>query len=232
LPDQVKQERAGTMILYQSPLSTYSLKVRLALALKGVTVALREPPCGTYRSAAYRELVPPATVPALVDDGLVLTESDAIIEYVEDSVPAGPALLPPDAKGRARARMLSRLVDFRVEAAVRRLFPAVKEGRSIVVQDLAPVDEALALVCAMADRAGPWGCGPDPGLADVGLVATSVWIDLFRSLDPRAAAAAGEPQRLAAWRAAWSAEVRFEPLLAPYRALARSWVAGRGAMPG
>jgi maleylpyruvate isomerase len=95
------------MILYQTALSSYSLKVRLALALKGCSVELREPPEGSYRSAAYRALVPAATVPALVDGRVVLTESDAIIEYVEETK-KGALLLPPDPAGRARARMMSR----------------------------------------------------------------------------------------------------------------------------
>lgn len=72
------------MILYQTDLSIYSTKVRLALALKGVQVEMRDPPDG-YRSAAYRALVPPATIPALVDGAMVLSESDAIIEYFDET---------------------------------------------------------------------------------------------------------------------------------------------------
>src|SRR4051794_21125884 len=115
------------MILYQSALSTYSLKVRLALAVKGASVELREPPGGSYRSDLYRAIVPPATVPALVDGAFILTESDAIIEYFDEQFD-GPHLLPAAAQARARTRMLSRIADMRLEASIRSLFPRVKAG--------------------------------------------------------------------------------------------------------
>jgi glutathione S-transferase len=207
--------------LYQSPLSTYSLKVRLALAVKGVAPALREPPGGSYRSEAYRALVPPATVPALVEGDLVLTESDAIIEYVDERFP-GPGLLPPGAEGRARARMLSRIVDMRLEASLRGLFPQVKDGRPMTAADLAVAERAAALACTVADPVGPWGCGAEPTLPDFGLVAAMVWLDLFRA---RGEGGEDAP-RLAAWRAAWEGDRRFAPLLSDYRAVAAGWVSG------
>lgn len=221
----MEQEPRDPVILYQSALSTYSLKVRLALAVKGARLELREPPGGSYRSDAYRAMVRPATVPALVDGDFVLTESDAIIEYVDERFP-GPRLLPAEAKERARARMLSRLVDFRLEAGIRKLFPAVKEGRRIGPPELEAAEQALSLVCDMAQPAGPWGCGQDPSLADFGLVSAMVWMDLLRAADPARAAKKAEPARLVAWRSAWNAEDRFQPLLSAYRDLARSWLSG------
>ncbi len=62
------------MKIYQLPVSLYSFKVKLALALKGMQLPMVLPHEGSYRSPAYRELVPPGTVPALVGAGLVLTE--------------------------------------------------------------------------------------------------------------------------------------------------------------
>ena len=231
------------MILYQSPLSTYSLKVRLALAVKGVAPELREPPGGSYRSAAYHALVPPGTVPALVDGDFVLSESDAIIEYLDERCD-GPCLLPADMQGRARARMLSRLVDLRLEAGLRALFPQVKERRPIGPADLEPAERALELVLGMADPGGPWLCGAEPSLPDFGLAAAMVWLEAFRVAGH--AAGGGErvppepsrppvppgPHRLAVWKAARDAESRFPPLLADYRRVARAWLEGLGFAAG
>lgn len=211
------------MILYQSPLSTYSLKVRLALAVKGASLDLREPPGGTYRSDEYRALVPPATVPALVDGDFVLTESDAIIEYIDERF-AGPVLLPADPQDRARARMVSRLVDLRLEASLRALFPRIKDGHSPSAADLEPAEQALVLVCKMMHAAGPWCCGAAPTLPDFGLAAASVWLDLFR---PAGSGPVDSP-RFTAWRRACADDRRFEPLLAPYRDTASGWLAGLG----
>lgn len=210
------------MILYHLPLSTYSLKARLALALKGVTLDLREPPGGSYRSDAYRELVPPATIPALVDGDFVLTESDAIIEYL-DEMHDGPPLLPQDARGRAHARMVSRLADLRLEASLRALFPAIKAGRRLTALNLEPAERAWSLLCDMADKAAPWACGERPSLADCSVIAAMQWFDLMRG-----DGAAPEPPRAQVWRAAWDSDDRLRPLLSAYRTLAQGWLTAAG----
>lgn len=209
------------MILYQTGLSTYSLKVRLALALKGAAVELREPPDGTYRSPAYRALVPAATVPALVDGDLVLSESDAIVEYL-DEVVAGPHLLPQDTRARARARMMSRLIDLRLEASLRRLFPALKEGRALTDADRAPVVEALALLSGLADADGPFAVGAAPTLPDCGMAASLAWVDALMPPGSREP----EPARLGSWRSAIRAEPLWTDMLSAYGGLATAWVRG------
>jgi glutathione S-transferase len=69
------------------------------------TLALHE---GVQRSAAYVQTSYTARVPALVDGDFSLSESSAIIEYLEDRWPAPghAALLPQDAQQRARARQI------------------------------------------------------------------------------------------------------------------------------
>jgi len=92
-------------------LATY--RVRVALALKGI--ALDEPEIsvdilqGRQFDDAYRRLNPQSVVPALVvDDGPPLFQSMAILEYLEETHPS-PALLPSDARGRARVRGLCQI---------------------------------------------------------------------------------------------------------------------------
>lgn len=69
------------------------------------TLALHE---GAQRSAAYVQASFTARVPALVDGDFSLSESSAIIEYLEDKWPAPghAALLPHDLQQRARARQI------------------------------------------------------------------------------------------------------------------------------
>ena len=86
--------------------SAASWRVRIALGLKGVAVRpvfhhLRR---GEQRDAAYLALNPQGLVPALeLDDGTVLTQSLAIIEWLDDAYPE-PKLLPADPVRRARVR--------------------------------------------------------------------------------------------------------------------------------
>lgn len=212
------------MILYATPLSSFSLKVRIALACKGIAVELRAPPDG-YRSAAYRALVPQATVPALVDGDLVLSESDAIIEYLDECQLASP-LLPGDARMRAQARMLSRLHDFRVEPQIRALFrevaPTTRDVAAIG-QRLAAYAEALALIGEVA-RPGPFLCGPALTLADCGFPATFI---LARRLGLAFGRVPAEPE----WFSAWDAALRLRPplqaLLQDYEAAIAGWIENR-----
>jgi maleylacetoacetate isomerase len=87
-------------------------RVRIALNLKGLAYenAFVHLAKGEQRKPAYSAVNPQSLVPALVlDDGHVLTQSLSIIEYLDETRPQ-PPLLPKDALGRARVRMLSLIV--------------------------------------------------------------------------------------------------------------------------
>ncbi len=91
--------------------SSASFRVRIALALKGlsydyVPVHLGK---GEHKLPAYAALSADALVPLLEIDGVKLSQSMAIIEYLDDKYPE-PALLPKDALGRARVRALSQSI--------------------------------------------------------------------------------------------------------------------------
>jgi maleylacetoacetate isomerase/maleylpyruvate isomerase len=97
------------MKLYTYFRSTAAYRVRIALNLKGLPY--EAVPVHLLRSEendpAYRALSPLGTVPALLtDEGDALTQSLAIIEYLEETHPQ-PPLLPADALGRARLRALA-----------------------------------------------------------------------------------------------------------------------------
>ena len=100
-----------TIRLYGFWRSLASYRVRVALALKDVKVEevsinLLQ---GKQYAAEYLALNPQGAVPALViDDGPPLVQSMAILEYLDEAYPK-PALLPADARGRARVRGLAQI---------------------------------------------------------------------------------------------------------------------------
>jgi len=100
------------MKLYSYFRSSASYRVRLALNLKGlayeiVPVHLVK---GEHHDEAYRKMNAQARVPSLLlDDGTVLTQSPAIIDYLEETHPA-PPLLPADPVARAKIRAVASLI--------------------------------------------------------------------------------------------------------------------------
>jgi maleylpyruvate isomerase len=100
------------MILYNHALSSASYRVRIALALKGlqVTSRLLDLRAGEQRLERYLEINAQGFVPALaLDNGAVLTQSVAIIEYLDEMHP-DPPLLPQDALARARVRAMTQAI--------------------------------------------------------------------------------------------------------------------------
>ncbi|MFL6965112.1 MULTISPECIES: maleylacetoacetate isomerase [Pseudomonas] len=103
------------MELYTYYRSTSSYRVRIALALKGLDyqalpVNLIAPPGGEHRQPAYLAINPQGRVPALrTDEGALLVQSPAIIEYLEERYPQVP-LLSNDLATRAHERGVAALI--------------------------------------------------------------------------------------------------------------------------
>lgn len=101
------------MKLYTFFRSSASYRVRIALNLKGlkyeqVAIHLRRGG-GEQLMPAYKALNPQALVPTLEDNGRILTQSLAIIEYLEETH-ANPSLLPKDPADKALVRSMALVV--------------------------------------------------------------------------------------------------------------------------
>lgn len=88
--------------------SSASYRVRIGLNLKGLQYDYRPVNLlkGEQRGEDYRKLNPQGLVPALVDGDQVLTQSLAILEWLDETHPE-PALLPVDSGERAHIRALA-----------------------------------------------------------------------------------------------------------------------------
>ena len=100
------------MKLYNYFRSSASYRVRIALNLKGlqydyVPIHIAR---GDHKKEGYAALAADQLVPMLELDGQRLSQSMAIIEYLDDKYPATPPMLPADAVGRAQVRALAQSI--------------------------------------------------------------------------------------------------------------------------
>ena len=144
------------MILYAVRLSPFAARVRLALRLKGLAYDMLPPPGGSTRSPEYLAINPIGKLPVLVtDEGLVIPESETIIDYLDERYPA-PPLLPDGAAERARIRNVIRTFELYATPAMSRLFkqmdPATRD-ETAVAAELARWRDGLALTNQFVDDA-------------------------------------------------------------------------------
>jgi maleylpyruvate isomerase len=100
------------MILYGYGLSSASYRVRIAMALKNLQYSsiIKNLRAGEHRLSEFLQINVQGFVPALkLDEGVVLTQSVAIIEYLDELYP-DPPLLPAQPLERARVRALTQAI--------------------------------------------------------------------------------------------------------------------------
>lgn len=107
-------------------ISNYHNKVLIALHEKGIAF---EEDCNVRPSQdpAYLALSPMGKVPYLEVDGTRLSESEVILEYLEDAYPQKP-LLPKEPLARAKVRELVTVIELHLELVARRLYPGAFFG--------------------------------------------------------------------------------------------------------
>ena len=168
------------MKLYNFFRSGTSHRLRIALNLKGLTyeylpVDLRSE---QHVGAEYKALNPQGLVPTLLVDGHVMTQSPAIIEWLEERYP-DPALLPSDPIARARVRALAAIVgcdihpvnNRRILESLRHDFKADETAiNRWCATWIAQGFDAIEALLAADPQRGEFCFGDAPTLADVYLV--------------------------------------------------------------
>ncbi len=162
--------------------SSTSTRVRIALELKQLTydyVPYALLP-NAHKSDTYLALNPQGLVPALeLDNATVLTQSMAIIEYLDETYP-NPPLLPNDALGRARVRSLAQIIgcdihpinNLQVLRYIEDEFSVGQEGKKAWFTHWAKSGfKALEARLSSEPDTGLFCHGESPGLADICLYA-------------------------------------------------------------
>ena len=178
------------MILHEYWRSGTSYRTRIALALKGLAyrTVSHDLRTGAQRAAAFVALNPQGLVPALETDandgGHVLTQSPAILEWLEERYPE-PPLLPTGTGDRAIVRAMAATVacdihplnNMRVLKAIRELGADGEAEKSWTARWIG--DGFAALEIAIARHGGGFAFGDRPTLADCHLVPQAYSADRF-----------------------------------------------------
>ncbi|MBC9247479.1 maleylacetoacetate isomerase [Paracoccus sp. 11-3] len=169
--------------------SSSSYRCRIAFNLKGirpefVPINLRR---NEHRDAAFLAKNPQGLLPALEVDGAVLTQSLAIIEWLDETQP-GLRLLPEDATKRAQVRAFAQIIACEIHPLQNlRVLNFVKENYD---QDRNGADDwarhwiaegltACEAIAARHVRNGTFTFGDQPGLADICLIPQMFSADRF-----------------------------------------------------
>ena len=139
--------------LHYHPLSTYSRRVRIALAEKDIRAELVEVDMAqrAHRSPEYLALNPYGRVPTLEEDGFILYESTAILEYLEATHPS-PPLVPADPRGRALVAMHVKLCDIQLARQTgiiifpKRFLPRERWDERAMAQAKQEIERHLAII--------------------------------------------------------------------------------------
>ena len=141
------------MKLYYHPLSTYSRRGRIQLIEKRLPceLVLVDMAQRKHRDPAYLALNPYGRVPTLEEDGFVLYESTAILNYLEAAHPARP-LVPADARRRAQVDMHMKLCDLQMSRQTgaiifpKRFLPKERWNAAAMAEAKGEIEKHLAIL--------------------------------------------------------------------------------------
>jgi glutathione S-transferase len=162
--------------LYAIPVSLYCAKLRILLRHKQLDWE-EILPQGGYGSAEYKKVVASGNLPAIIDDGMMIADSEAIAEYLNEKYPH-PPMLPEQLKLRAMARERSRFHDTRLEPELRLLFPHIapeKRDQKAIIEQSRKISARLKQFSQML--LGSRSLDDELNLGDCGFPISFVWLE-------------------------------------------------------
>ncbi len=126
-------------VYYAAP-SVYGRKVLAVLDEKNLDYTIKKMSFESqdHKCDAYLKLNPNGEIPTLIDDGFIIYESTAIVEYLNDEYPE-PPLMPETSEGKARVRMAEDYCDLHIYPALIECLKKQLQNQEITEEDKAAV---------------------------------------------------------------------------------------------
>ena len=191
------------MKLYSFQPSPFGSRVRLAMYHKGIDFEVAPVQDVNPEHATFLASSPMEVPTLLVSDGIAISGSSVILDYLEDAYPT-PSLRPQAPAQAALARMLVQVPDTYMQSAPRKLFgmanpadrneAAVNEQVDLIVTALAFVEHRI--------RGTPWAVGNHVSIADCALVPILNAVSLLGAIHGRPDLITRHPKLATYWKAA------------------------------
>jgi glutathione S-transferase len=189
--------------LYTLSGSPFGWKVQLALEHKRIpyVVTWVSADRGDLDAEWYRALNPHGKAPVLVDGDFVLSESDAIVEYLEEAFPTrGSSLWPRDARRRALARRIALETSAYLYPPIRALvtnWSSPEAARGVVDEAKTKIEASVARFACLLSA--PFFSGAETGAADFAVYPLVALIKRLDARQPEEGLAALIPDTIYRW---------------------------------
>ncbi|CAI9264745.1 unnamed protein product [Lactuca saligna] len=174
-PTMAKQEEE--VILLNLWASMYGMRVRIALAEKGVSYEYREEDLRN-KSQLLLEMNPVhKKVPVLIHNGKPICESSIIVEYIDEVWKDKAPLFPSDTYDKARARFWGDFIDKKVFQIGRKLYTTIGEEHEAARKEF--MDSLKLIEGELGDK--PYFGGESFGYLDVSLIPFHSWFHSYET---------------------------------------------------
>ena len=165
--------------LYHIEVSTFSRRVRLVLAHKGLEAELRDCRADPANLAEMKRLSAIGMLPVLVDDGHVVPDSGAIAHYLDDAYPDTPRVFPREREALAKALAITSAIEFAMTTLVDvggRYFALSKDAAwsEVSSERIGRARDAIGFVAEQAT--GKFLVGDQWSAADIWAITSTLWV--------------------------------------------------------
>ncbi|XP_047170142.1 glutathione S-transferase 3-like [Vigna umbellata] len=167
------------VVLVDFNLSMFCVRVKIALAEKGVEFENREEDLENTKSELLLQMNPVyKKVPVLIHNGKPISESLIIVEYIDEIWSDRTPLLPTHPYQRAQARFWAHFVDHKVHEVAKRMWTGKRgeheEDKKELVENLKQLEEALGDM--------PYFGGQTFGFVDIALIPFYKWFSIYEKI--------------------------------------------------